>query len=32
MSKPKKLAQKGAFWDVKKIKIIPRKPVANGAF
>jgi len=26
------LPKKGAFWDVKKFKNIPRKPAANGAF
>jgi hypothetical protein len=31
VSKPKKLAQKGAFWDGKKFKIIPRQPAAKGA-
>jgi len=29
--KPKKLARKGVFRDVKKLKFIPRKPVTNGA-
>jgi len=28
---PEKHTRKGAFWDVKKYKFIPRKLAANGA-